>query len=80
MFLCFYVYKGYFWLIMTNGSVMINDTMAFVFGKTFGKHKLIPRLSPNKTVEGFVGGGVSSVVFAICLAGMISNSPNIYCE
>ena len=64
LFLAFYVYKGYFWLLLTNGSVMINDIMGFVFGKTFGRTKLI-KLSPNKTVEGFVGGGISTIIFAI---------------
>lgn len=43
---------------------MINDIMGFVFGKTFGRTKLI-KLSPNKTVEGFVGGGISTIIFAI---------------
>mgnify|MGYP002630419775 CR=1 FL=1 len=71
--LCFgyYAFKGYFWVIFTNGSVMVNDIMAFVFGKTMGRTKLI-KLSPNKTVEGFVGGGISTVIFAILTAGYIS--------
>ncbi|MCZ4318017.1 phosphatidate cytidylyltransferase [Aequorivita viscosa] len=33
-----------------------NDTFAFLIGKNFGKHKLLERISPKKTVEGFVGG------------------------
>ena len=37
--------------------------MAYVFGKTMGRTKLI-KLSPNKTVEGFIGGGISTVIFA----------------
>ena len=64
LFFGYYVYKGYFWMVITNGSVMINDIMAFVFGKTMGRTPLI-KLSPNKTVEGFVGGGLSTCVFAI---------------
>jgi len=64
LFFCYYVYKGYFWMVITNGSVMINDIMAFVFGKTMGRTPLI-KLSPNKTVEGFIGGGLSTCVFAI---------------
>jgi len=67
----FYVYQGYFWLVITNGSVMMNDIMAFVFGKAFGRTKLI-QLSPNKTLEGFVGGGVSTVVIALVLSSWIS--------
>ena len=64
LFFGYYVYKGYFWMIVTNGSVMINDIMAFVFGKTMGRTPLI-KLSPNKTVEGFVGGGLSTILFAM---------------
>ena len=36
------------------------DTFAFATGKLFGKHKLIPEISPKKTVEGAIGG----IVFA----------------
>lgn len=41
--------------------IWTNDTMAFVFGKWLGKHKLYERLSPKKTIEGFVGGWLSAV-------------------
>ena len=37
-------------------SVFLNDTGAYTFGRLFGRHKLAPRISPNKSVEGFVGG------------------------
>jgi len=67
LFFGYYVYKGFYWLVLTNGSVMVNDIMAFVFGKLFGRTKLI-QLSPNKTVEGFIGGGISTVVFAIIVS------------
>ena len=71
LFFGYYVYKGYFWMVITNGSVMINDIMAFVFGKTMGRTPLI-KLSPNKTVEGFIGGGLSTCVFAIWVSHHIS--------
>ena len=32
-----------------------NDVLQYLWGKRFGKHKIIPKVSPNKTVEGFVG-------------------------
>lgn len=38
------------------------DTGAWFFGKTFGKHKLWPAVSPKKTVEGFVGGILTSAI------------------
>jgi len=78
MFLGYYTYKGNFWLIMTNGSVCINDVMAYVFGKLFGRTQLT-KLSPNKTVEGFVGGGISTILFAVYLSGYLSHSPQLTC-
>lgn len=39
-----------------------NDVFAFLIGKNFGKHKLIERVSPNKTVEGFLGGFIFTFI------------------
>ena len=36
--------------------IWINDTFAFIVGKSIGKHKLLERISPKKTIEGFIGG------------------------
>jgi phosphatidate cytidylyltransferase len=41
--------------------VQISDVLQYVFGKLFGKHPIAPRVSPSKTVEGFVGGGLSAI-------------------
>ncbi|MBP6122903.1 phosphatidate cytidylyltransferase [Providencia sp.] len=45
----------------------ISDVLQYVFGKLIGKHPIVPKLSPNKTIEGFVGGIMSSVVIGACL-------------
>lgn len=39
-----------------------NDTFAFLIGKNFGKNKLYEKISPNKTIEGFLGGFVFSCI------------------
>lgn len=46
------------------------DTFAYIFGKTMGKHKLCPKISPKKTVEGSLGGilGCMLCVFVYTLA------------
>jgi len=46
--------------------IWINDTFAFIVGKSIGKHKLLERISPKKTIEGFVGG----LVFC-CIASVL---------
>jgi phosphatidate cytidylyltransferase len=40
--------------------VQISDVLQYVWGKTLGKHKIAPLVSPNKTVEGFIGGVLSA--------------------
>lgn len=44
--------------------IWANDTFAYLFGKWLGKHKLLPRISPKKTIEGFVGGLLGTVSIA----------------
>ena len=44
----------------TMGSVWVNDAFAYLVGSRIGKHKLAPRISPNKSVEGLIGGLVGS--------------------
>ena len=42
-----------------------SDTGAYLAGKLFGRHKLTPKLSPNKTIEGAIGGVVFAVLIAV---------------
>lgn len=44
--------------------------MAYVFGVSLGRHKLLPKLSPNKTIEGFVGAALSTIGVSIPLLQM----------
>lgn len=43
----------------------INDTLAYFGGRALGKHKLIPRVSPGKTVEGAISGLLGGVLAAV---------------
>jgi len=51
--------------------IWANDTFAYIVGKTIGKHKLFERISPKKTVEGFVGG----MIFTVAGAYFLGQSP-----
>lgn len=44
----------------------LTDTGGFLFGKLFGRHKMCPVISPKKTVEGAIGGIVSSAAICLC--------------
>lgn len=48
--------------------VQISDVLQYVFGKLFGKHKLAPKLSPAKTWEGLIGGGLATTLIGAALA------------
>ena len=60
---------GLFILIWTN------DTFAYLVGKSMGKHKLFERVSPKKTIEGFLGGAVFAA-FAGFLISKLYIQPN----
>lgn len=47
--------------------IWVNDTFAYLSGKNFGKHKLYEKISPKKTIEGFVGGFISCVMAGIAI-------------
>jgi phosphatidate cytidylyltransferase len=42
--------------------VQMSDVLQYVFGKLFGRTKIAPHVSPSKTIEGFVGGGLLAVL------------------
>lgn len=82
----FYIIVGFetiIWIrnVVPNGELftwmifiitVVSDSMAYFTGKFFGKHKLIPSVSPNKTVEGSIGAVVFTII-ACLLYGNIIN-------
>ncbi|HJQ22430.1 MAG TPA: phosphatidate cytidylyltransferase [Blastocatellia bacterium] len=49
-------------LTMFFAMVMLTDTGAFYTGRSIGRHKLAPRISPGKTIEGAVGGFITAIL------------------
>ncbi len=52
-----------------------NDTGAYLAGKAFGKHKLFERISPNKTWEGSIGGGVLAIIISVVIGILFKSMP-----
>lgn len=71
-----YVGVGFYYLIETRATglsflfyglfvIWANDSGAYFIGRSYGKKKLWPMISPNKTIEGSIGGIVSGVIVGI---------------
>lgn len=56
--------KLLFWFV---AMVELSDVMQYVWGKTCGRRKIAPQVSPGKTWEGFIGGGVTTVALGAAL-------------
>jgi len=55
------------WLLFLFGALWLGDSFAMWGGKAFGKRKLAPTVSPNKTVAGFVSGLCGGMIVAVIL-------------
>jgi phosphatidate cytidylyltransferase len=56
------------WVYITVLGTFATDTAAYFTGRAFGKHKLAPRISPKKTIEGLIGGYVGGFATVTVLA------------
>ncbi|SNC58314.1 phosphatidate cytidylyltransferase [Sodalis endosymbiont of Henestaris halophilus] len=57
-------FTGAWWLFYVMVLVCSVDSGSYMFGRALGRHKLAPKVSPNKTWEGIIGGIVTSTVIA----------------
>jgi len=57
--------NGHRWLLLALAVIWAADTGAYFAGRYLGRHKLSPRISPNKTIEGLLGGLVAAVLVAL---------------
>jgi phosphatidate cytidylyltransferase len=53
-----------FLVLLTEG----NDVAQYVWGKLFGRRKIVPKVSPNKTWAGFLGGALTTAALSVLLA------------
>jgi phosphatidate cytidylyltransferase len=59
--------SGAFLLVYCLGVVVLCDAGAYFAGRAYGKHKLAPRISPGKTVEGAVGGVLTGTLGGLAI-------------
>ena len=65
---------GKYWVITFAVSVILSDTMGYLIGRRFGKHRLAEKVSPKKSLEGLAAsilfGGASGVILTVWLLGL----------
>ncbi len=59
------------WLFITLCLAFFSDTVAYIFGRLWGRHKLYPAVSPGKTWEGSLGGLVGGVLATAGMGSML---------
>lgn len=57
------------WLLLF--TTWASDTFAYFVGRLCGKHKIVPTISPNKTLEGFIGGFIGCVLTGLIFAYIV---------
>jgi len=62
--------EGLWWVLVAIPAIGIGDGGAYFIGQKFGKHKLIPHVSPQKTVEGYFGGVTFTILGALLMAAL----------
>ena len=72
------IFEGMIWCLLPSSLVITNDIFAYICGITFGRTQLI-KLSPKKTVEGFIGAWVFTIIFGFAIANMMMRFKYFIC-
>jgi len=67
-----YLPNGNYYLLSLLFITWVNDTTAYIIGTKFGKNKIFPRISPKKSIEGSIGGIISSSISVFILKNWLS--------
>ena len=72
------IFEGMIWFFLPASLVITNDIFAYVCGITFGRTQLI-KLSPKKTVEGFVGAWILTIIFGFGMTNVLMRNSYFIC-
>ena len=72
------IFEGMIWFFMPAVLVITNDIWAYICGVLFGRTQLI-KLSPKKTVEGFVGAWIFTIFFGYLLTNALMRYKYFIC-
>ncbi|KAI7104676.1 phosphatidate cytidylyltransferase, partial [Hortaea werneckii] len=72
------IFEGMIWFFLPVSLVITNDIFAYVCGITFGRTQLI-EISPKKTVEGFLGAWVCTIILGFGLTNLLMRSKYFIC-
>lgn len=74
LMVCLFAFPHLFWIRNSSNGLSsiifivvvteLNDVFQYLMGKFFGKHKIVPTISPNKTLEGFIGGVLITIILS----------------
>ncbi len=67
--------NGVIWFCVLLAVVFIGDSLAFLFGVTWGRHKIMPAISPKKSTEGALGGLIGSISAAVMASSFLPHVP-----
>jgi phosphatidate cytidylyltransferase len=67
--------RGEWWTLAALIVVVSTDTGAYASGLAFGKHKMVPSISPNKTWEGFIGSVIVAITAGVLTAMLMLGQP-----
>lgn len=66
--------QGLYFLVFIFFVILFTDIAAYYFGVKFGKHKLCPVISPKKTIEGAMAGGICAIIAGLIIGKLIGIS------
>ncbi|HNR02339.1 MAG TPA: phosphatidate cytidylyltransferase [Anaerolineaceae bacterium] len=70
--------NGLYWVVLVFPIISLADSGAYIFGRLLGKHKMLPRVSPKKTWEGYLGGILVGMLGGFALAALWNGpAPNV---